>query len=71
MGKRKQLSEREKGKIDVYYKELNISKTDIARRIRRSIHCVTREFIWPKLSRKKARVKFKRNSNTDTNSEKI
>ena len=29
MGKRKQLSGREKGKIDVY-KELNISKTDIA-----------------------------------------
>ena len=43
MGKLKQLSEREKGKIDVY-KELNLSKTDIARRIRRSIHSVTTYF---------------------------
>lgn len=40
MGKRRQLSEREKAKIDAY-KEQNLKKSDIARRLRRSIHCVT------------------------------
>jgi transposase len=40
MGRCKQLSEREKGKISAY-KALNLSKRDIARRIRRSVHCIS------------------------------
>lgn len=40
MGKRPQLSLRERGKIDAYV-ELNLSKRDMARRLRRSCHCIT------------------------------
>ena len=40
MGRRHQLSARERGKIDAY-QELHLSKRDIARRIRRSVHAIT------------------------------
>jgi transposase len=40
MGRCKQLSEREKGKI-IAYKALNLAKRDIARRLRRSVHCIS------------------------------
>jgi transposase len=40
MGRNKMLSEREKGKIAAYI-DLNLSKRDIARRMRRSVCCIT------------------------------
>ena len=40
MGRNNQLSERERGKIDAY-NQLNLSKRDISRRIRRSVHVVS------------------------------
>ena len=40
MGYAKQLSSREKSKIDAYL-ELRLTKRDIARRLRRSVHSIT------------------------------
>ena len=40
MGRTKQLSQREKGKIDAYT-DLKLTKRDIARRLRRSVHVIT------------------------------
>ena len=43
MGRSNQLSEREKGKL-IAYSEMNLSKRDMARRLRRSVHVVTNFF---------------------------
>ena len=43
MGRSIQLSEREKGKL-IVYSEMNLSKRDMARRLRRSVHVVINFF---------------------------
>ena len=40
MGKSNKLSKREKGKL-IAYSEINLSKRDMARRLRKSVHVVT------------------------------